>query len=249
MLEARGISWREERRQQILHPTSLTIGRGEWISLIGPNGSGKSTLLQLLAGIRGFSPDNFEGAITWTEDGLGTTNWPGLPARARASRVAYLGSELESLFPVTAGEVVASGAFASGGTDRIPEAIRFCELGGLESRDLRTLSGGERQRVVLARALVQGARVLLLDESLSKMDIDYQFELGDRLRSLTEGGLSVVLVSHDPQLGLRQAGRVWLLKDGKMVADGAPADVLVEDRLREVFPRSDLWRLLLRGQK
>jgi iron complex transport system ATP-binding protein len=147
------------------------------------------------------------------------------------------------VFPVTVEEVVGSGVFASGDCNRIEEAIGFCELGKLRDRELGSLSGGERQRVALARALVQGARVLFLDESLSKMDIDYQMELGGKLKELTRKGISVVLVSHDPHLSTRFADRAWVLQEGRLLADGVPSQVLTDELLARVFPRSNLASL------
>lgn len=244
MLEARQISWCQARGA-LVAGVSVTVGRGQWISLVGPNGAGKSTLLQVLAGTLEYPSDSFSGSIFW-----GAQDWVKMSARLRASRVAYLGSELESSFPIRVLDAVSAGQFAATpGEHRPPTselsfALRFCELEQLQDRDLGTLSGGEKQRVLLARGLVQGAEILFLDETFGKMDLDYQFELGARLHQLTRGGvLSVVLVSHDPSMSARFADRVWLMRQGRLLEDGQPEDVLCEESLARIFPRANLASL------
>ena len=244
MLEARNLSWCQSRGA-LVAGINVTVSLGEWISLVGPNGAGKSTLLQVLAGTLEYPSQSFSGSISWQDQ-----DWTQLDSRVRASRVAYLGSELESLFPIRVIDAVSAGQFAAvPGQQRqrsseLRFALSFCELEGLLDRDLATLSGGERQRVLLARGLVQGAQILFLDETFGKMDLDYQFELGARLQKLTrEGVLSVVLVSHDPSLSGRFADRVWLINQGRLVANGQPDAVLNEESLSRVFPRASLASL------
>ncbi len=231
------VSWCQPRGP-VLSGLDFEVRAGEWISLVGPNGAGKSTLLQILAGTLGFDRSHFSGSIHLLGE-----DWTRLSQRTRASVVAYLGSELGSLFPITVDEAIASGVFASGDCGRLEWAVEFCGLQPFLGRELGTLSGGERQRVLLARGLAQGARVLLLDETFSKMDLDYQFELGEQLRTLVREGMSVVLVSHDPQMSVRFADRIWLLHQGSWIAQGEPAGVLTEENLRRLYPRSSLHRL------
>jgi iron complex transport system ATP-binding protein len=107
------------------------------------------------------------------------------------------------------------------------------------------LSGGERQRTLLARALVQGAEVLFLDEALSKMDLDYQFDFGIRLKALLKGGAtdcfrlkSVVLVSHDLSFATRWADDAIVLQCGKVLAKGQVFEALSEEVLRTLYPRA-----------
>ncbi len=239
LIQGRSVSWCQPRGP-LLSNLSFEVASGEWVSLIGPNGAGKSTLLQLLAGTLGYDPARFSGSLSYEG-----TDWTSLSQRGRAARVAYLGAELDSLFPITVDEAIASGVFASGDCGRLEWAVQFCELGDFLGRELGSLSGGERQRVLLARGLAQGARVLLLDETFSKMDLDYQFELGEKLRGLVREGMSVVLVSHDPQMSVRFADRAWLLFEGKLVAEGATASVLTDELLGRLYPRSSLRHLFV----
>lgn len=244
MFEARGLSWCQSRGA-LVAGVSVIVGRGEWISLVGPNGAGKSTLLQVLAGTLEYPAQSFSGSIYWHHQ-----DWTQMDGRLRASRVAYLGSDLESSFPIRVIDAVSAGQFTAvpgqprSLTSGLQFALEFCELEQLQERDLGTLSGGEKQRVLLARGLVQGAEILFLDETFGKMDLDYQFELGARLHQLTRKGvLSVVLVSHDPSMSARFADRVWLLSQGRLLADGRPKEVLCEESLARVFPRASVASL------
>jgi iron complex transport system ATP-binding protein len=219
----------------------LSLQAGKWVTLIGPNGAGKSTLLQLLAGTLGFPRSHFGGSLTWRGQ-----DWCSMRPRERASHIAYVSADLDPAFPVTVEEVLGSGVFASGKSEAIEPALEFCDLAALRSRSVASLSGGERQRVALARALVQGAEVLFLDEALSKMDLDYQLDLGAKLHALVSGARgssvfrlsSVVLVSHDLHLSLRWANQAWVLHQGRMIASGAVRDALSEDVLKIIYPKA-----------
>lgn len=243
LFEATGVGWRLSRFEggaAILEGCSLAIAEGSWISLVGPNGAGKSTLLQLLSGTLGFPDAQFSGSIRWRG-----RDWREMPPRERAAKVAYVAADLDPAFPVTVEEVVGSGVYASGSCDAIDPALDFCDLRSLRSRRIEFLSGGERQRVALARALVQGAEVIFLDEALSKMDLDYQVDLGSRLKSLLRDPASsrfrlggVVLVAHDLSLSLRWADEAWVLAAGKMVSSGPVAEALSEEVLRRLYPKA-----------
>lgn len=243
MLELRKVSWCQPRGA-LVAGVDLVIRPGEWVTLMGPNGAGKSTLLQIASGVLGFDRRSFAGEILWNG-----RDWRQFTPAQRASQVAYLGSDLDSVFPVTVSEVLGSGVIASGDCTRIEGAARVFDLGPFMGRELNTLSGGERQRVLLARAWVQGARMLFLDETLSKMDLDYQVTLGDRLKSLTGEGYSVVLVSHDSHLSVRHADRILLMQSGRLLADGKPGDVLTESLLSQVYPRASVGGIFSGNQK
>lgn len=234
MLELKDVSWCQPRGARVAG-VRCVIRPGEWVTLIGPNGAGKSTLLQIAAGVLGFDRRSFAGEILWEGK-----DWRALSPSERAARVAYLGSDLDSVFPVTVSEVLGSGVIASGDCTRIDEAAKLLDLTSFMDRELNTLSGGERQRVLLARAWVQGAKVLFLDETLSKMDLDYQIMIGDRLKGLTLEGYALVLVSHDPQLSVKHADRVILMQGGRLLADGAPSEVLNDHLLSQLYPRASL---------
>jgi len=230
-------------RTPVLEDVSLELERGEILALLGPNGSGKSTLLKAIAGILPLTA----GVVRHRgEDFL--RNAPQIRARS----IVYVPPDLHAEFPLTAREAVTLGrsCHLNPGTFRyyrsshdrelVREAMERCLCWGFRDQDLHTLSGGERQLVALARALVQGAKVLLLDEALSRMDLNHQAAMGKLLRELTAEGSSIVLVSHDVNLASEWADTGLLLKKGQSVAFGPIKTVLTEENVRKLYPGSEL---------
>lgn len=213
-------------RTTVLDSVRLTVEPGGWLAIIGPNGSGKSTLLR---SILGFHPH--EGLVR--VDGVPTT---GMHRRDRARCLAYAPQTPVLPDGVTTGEYVTLGRTphrpllaAPRGVDRqvVADVMHRLGLGTLADRPLSTLSGGEQQRAVLARALAQQPRVLLLDEPTASLDLGHAqqvLDLVDRLRR--QDGLTVLSTLHDLTLAGQYADRLALLSDGRIVAEGAPTDVL-----------------------
>jgi iron complex transport system ATP-binding protein len=214
--------------RRVVDGVDLDVSQGEWVAVIGPNGAGKTTLLRAVAGLVPFS-----GSIA-----IG-----GRPAdelkRSEISRLLAVVPQEPSTPPwMTVGEYVLMGRTPhlgplarEGARDReaAGRALARLDLVGYEERRLGTLSGGEKQRVVVARALAQEARIVLLDEPTAALDIGHQqqaLELLDLLRA--ESGLTLVAAMHDLTLAAQYADRMVLLDAGRIVADGAPADVLTE---------------------
>jgi iron complex transport system ATP-binding protein len=207
---------------------SANIGRGEWIGLIGPNGAGKTTLLRAIARLLPF-------AGTIALEGRATVHMH----RAELSRLLALVPQEPSTPPwMTVGEYVLLGRTPhlgllakEGRRDReaAGDALARLDLLDYRERRLGTLSGGEKQRVVVARALAQEARIVLLDEPTASLDIGHQqqaFELLDALRDESE--LTLVAAMHDLTLAAQYADRMLLLDGGRIVAEGAPREVLTE---------------------
>ncbi len=212
----------------VVDTVSLDIGEGEWVGLIGPNGAGKTTLLRAIAGLVPYS-----GSVEVAGRPAGTLG------RAELARLlAVVPQEPSTPSWMTVGEYVLMGrtphlgALAKEGrSDREASgrALARLDLLGYEARRLGTLSGGEKQRVVVARALAQEARIVLLDEPMAALDIGHQqqaLELLDVLRA--ESGLTLVAAMHDLTLAAQYADRMVLLRSGRIVADGIPTDVLTE---------------------
>ena len=212
----------------VVDDVDLDIGQGEWVGLIGPNGAGKTTLLRAVAGLVPFT-----GSIVLDGRHAGDLR------RGEISRLLAVVPQEPSTPPwMTVGEYVLMGrtphlgTFAKeGARDRqaAGSALARLDLGGYEKRRLGTLSGGEKQRVVVARALAQEARIVLLDEPTSSLDIGHQqqaLEMLDLLRA--SSGLTLVAAMHDLTLAAQYADRMVLLDAGRVVADGTPADVLTE---------------------
>ena len=215
----------------VLEDVDLEVEGGGWLGLIGPNGAGKTTLLRAVAGLV-----PFRGSIELDGRPVGRTRRTEL---ARA--VALVPQEPAVPAWMTVAEYVLLGrtphlkALASEGPrDREVAASALARLGLLSFRDRRlgTLSGGERQRVVVARALVQEARIVLLDEPTASLDIGHQqqaLELLDELRG--ESGLTLVTAMHDLTLAAQYADRLLLLDGGRVAAHGEPDAVLTGTRV------------------
>jgi len=216
-----------------LHDASFELPHSGLITIAGPNGAGKSTLLGILAGLR--SP--YRGSCLY--DGKEVRQWP---RRDFARHVAFLPQSVRLEFPFTAEEVVLMGRtpYASGWfqtpEDRAAaeDAMTTTDTLAFRARDFRTLSGGERQRVILASALTQRPRVLLLDEPATHLDLRHQLSLYRLLRELAKT-LLVVAVTHDLNIALQFSDRVMLLADGRIAGDGRPAEVLNPNLIAQVF--------------
>jgi len=237
VLEARDLRYRHPGAPAALFDgLSLSVAAGSFVGLIGPNGSGKTTLLKLLAGL--LRPGG--GEVRLEGQSMAT-----LPPRSRARRIATVLPESPLLFNFSVLEIVLMGRaprLGLLGLER-PEdfaaaraALCAVDLAGREDRPIQELSSGERQRALIARALAQEPRVLLLDEPTAFLDMKHAlaiYEILDRLSR--EQGLTVMAVSHDLNLAARYASRLVLLHLGRRVADGSPGDVLTPDRIREVY--------------
>jgi len=228
--------------REILTEVSFDLRQGEILALVGPNGSGKSTLLKWIAGIAQERFGRFEGMVRY--QGVDIGRWP---IAQRAAQLVYLGAELLSEFPLTAHEVVALGDYCnqashsselhSRPSPSVEEAMKSALCWKFRHQELMTLSGGERQRVLLARSLHQGARVLLIDESLSKMDLHHQARMGELLQHLTRReGYSVIWVAHDLHLIADFSDRCALLFQGKIQSIGETRVILNQKNLETLYP-------------
>ncbi len=222
-------------RTPILHGVSCSVGSGGWLALIGPNGAGKTTLLRAVAGLL-----RHRGEVLL--DGAGTGS---LSGRDRARLIAYVPQEPVLPPDMTVAEYVLLGRTpyirylgGPGRGDR-EAAARAAERLGVSpfaDRRLASLSGGERKRVVLARALAQDPKVLLLDEPTSSLDIGHQqqvLDLVDELRGT--GGLTVLSTLHDLTTAGQYADQLVLLHQGRIEATGTAAAVLTEERIARVY--------------
>jgi iron complex transport system ATP-binding protein len=223
----------------VLRDINLCVEAGEMVGLLGPNGSGKTTLLKLASGI--LKPT--QGEVT-----LGGTSLPHLGRKLVARSVAVVPQQFHIPFAFTAGEIVTLGripyirAFAGeapADIRAVAAAMEMVGIGQLARRRFDELSGGERQKVVLAMALAQEPKLLVLDEPTAHLDITHQVETLELVRHLNvERGLTVIAAMHDLNLASLFFDRLVLLKDGRISAEGTPAQVLTQDRIREVFSAS-----------
>ena len=215
----------------VVDTVDLEVERGEWLALIGPNGGGKTTLLRAIARLV-----RFTGSVV-----LGGRPTSAMPRRELSRVLAVVPQEPSTPPWMTVGEYVLLGRTPhlgplakEGRRDRESAARALSRLDLLDYRDrlLGTLSGGEKQRAVVARALAQEAPIVLLDEPTAALDIGHQqqaLELVDALRRESE--LTLVAAMHDLTLAAQYADRMVLLDRGRVVADGAPNEVLTESAL------------------
>jgi iron complex transport system ATP-binding protein len=234
LLAARGVTFGYPGRE-VFRDVSFTLGTGELCALCGPNGAGKSTLLRLLLGLHIPRAGDVE---------LGGAPLPSLDRREIARRAALLPQESPPDLPLTVREVVALGRLPHLGRFQpegpedaraVAAALDATDTAALALRPMTELSGGERHRVHLARALAQGAQVLLLDEPIAGLDLMHQLQALDLLRATVDGGRGAIVAMHDLSLAARCCDRILLLADGALQADAPPAAVLTPETLARVF--------------
>jgi ABC-type cobalamin/Fe3+-siderophores transport system ATPase subunit len=247
-----------------LHEISFDAAEGEILGIIGPNGSGKTSLLKLMA--RLLRPQ--AGTIRLFGSGVAE-----MTQNAVARTVAVVPQENHSVFSYTILQTVLMGRFphrrSSGlglfsweGQDDLRlahHAMEELDVTHLASRSIHEVSGGERQRAVIARALTQEPRVLLLDEPTAFLDLNHQVEICRILRRLNEQRrLTVVMVSHDLNMASQYCDRLMLIDNGGVVRLGSPEEVLQPGVLADVYhcevivdrhPDTGLPRVTLPGRE
>ena len=220
--------------RRVIDRATFTIDGGGIVGLLGPNGAGKSTLLRALAGLL-----PYEGSLAL--EGRELARWR---PDERARRIAYVEQAPALAFALTVRDVVELGRTPHRGwlarlrpadATAVDAAIEATDLATLTERPATELSGGERQRVALARALAQDTPVLLLDEPTSHLDVRHTLGLLDRAEMLATEGRTVIAAFHDLALAAQFADRLLVLDHGRLVADGAPADVVTPALLAGVF--------------
>jgi iron complex transport system ATP-binding protein len=227
----------------------VSVAPGEFICLLGRNGQGKSTLLRTLAG---FIPPVAGQALL---DGRPVRDWS---AAERARKIAVVLTDRPQVPALRVTELVEmgrqpytgwSGALSAEDRRIADEALERVEGTHLRDRYVDSLSDGERQRVMIARALAQQPRIMLLDEITAFLDLPSRVTIVSTLRRIArEAGVSIILSSHDLELSLGSADRLWLLPGGGRFVDGAPEDVALSGALGEAFDQPNLSFSLERGR-
>lgn len=231
MLQAEKVSF-GIKEKQILTQAGFEVQEGEFAGIIGPNGSGKSTLLKNVYKV--LRPQ--EGKITFMDrDVLAMSN------REMAQRLAVVIQEQEASFDFTVEEVVMMGRHAKkkmmeaedeDDRELVAQTLRATGLYEMREQSFITLSGGEKQRAFIARALVQDTPCLLMDEPTNHLDIKYQLEL---MKLVKEQKKTVVAVIHDLNIASMYCDRLYVLKEGRIAASGAPKQVLTPEFIRKVY--------------
>ncbi len=235
ILELRDLACGYGRRKVLSH-VDLTVAAGENLCLLGPNGVGKTTLFRTILGA--IAP--MGGEILIDDKSLG-----GQSRRQRARLMAYVPQAHTAPFPFHVIDVVLTGRTAHIPLTSAPSehdeqvahaALERMDIADLADRPYTELSGGERQLVLIARALAQEPRVLIMDEPSSHLDFGNQARLLALIRCLVhESDLAVLMSSHFPNHAFACATRVGLVKNGRLVALGTPVDVLTEATLEDIY--------------
>lgn len=224
-LSARDVSLHAGGRA-LLDGVSLSFRPGEVVGLLGPNGSGKSTLLRILARLA----EPSSGSVTLDGDPIA-----GLDRRQTARTLGYLPQSARSEWPISARETVMLGRTpflsplarnSEADHAAVETALAVTDTTHLADRTVTTLSGGERMRVMLARVLAGSPSLLLLDEPVTGLDPRHQLEAMLLLDRLARDGRGTLVVLHDLTLAARFCHRVYVLHEGRVVAEGPPAEAL-----------------------
>ncbi len=237
-------------RKQVLCDVSFEVRRGQYVTIVGPNGAGKSTLIKCIDRI-----------LTGGSGRIEVFGRPLASYRQKdlAKRISYVPQADGRVFPFTVEQFVLMARYphlspfsSIGQEDRraVRQALDTTHTAEFADRPLDTLSGGERQNVFIAAALAQGADVLLLDEPTTFLDYRHQAEVHALLaRANKESGVTIVAVSHDVSTAALQSDQIVALRDGSIVFQGPPRDLMQPNVLRRVYgtslllvdhPRADL---------
>ncbi|WP_095153841.1 ABC transporter ATP-binding protein [Pseudomonas sp. Irchel 3E13] len=238
-LQADALTLRYEQRT-ISTDLSLRIPDGSFTVIVGPNACGKSTLLRALS--RLLAPA--AGQVLLDQRPIGE-----FPAREVARCLGLLPQSATAPDGITVADLVARGRFphqsflrqwSKADEQAVKEAMAATGVSELAERALNELSGGQRQRVWIAMVLAQQTPILLLDEPTTYLDIAHQVELLDLLADLNRQGRTVVAVLHDLNQACRYASHLVAMKDGAIVASGAPAEIFTEELVERVFGLASL---------
>lgn len=208
---------------------NLSVPQGSFTALTGPNGSGKSTLLKLI-----YKEIHPEAGAVYLNGG----DIAAMGQRELARQIGFVAQQHRSDFAFTAREAVAMGRYAHaarGDEAVIEEAMEACNIAHLSHTLITNLSGGELQRVILARALAQEGRLLLLDEPVNHLDVKHQRAIMELLRSLSKRGYTIICVLHDLLLAQIYSDRTIMLKDGAIIAHDRTEAVFTQKRLLDVY--------------
>lgn len=215
------------RDRMVFSGVTLEVGKGELVGLIGPNGAGKTTLMRAALGLLAHEGDSSLAA---------------LHPSARARAAAWMPQAREIAWPVTVEALVTLGrtphrtrVLTVADRAAVDRALDWMDLSEMRHRTATRLSGGEQARVLIARALAQDTPLLMADEPIAGLDPGHQIATMQTFADLARAGRSALVSLHDLGLAARHCSRLILLGQGRVMADGPPADVLTPDLVAQVF--------------
>ena len=222
---------------KIINDLNLEIKSGEWVGIIGSNGSGKSTLLK---GIMKMTPQK-NGHIFVNKTSIDSLN-----IKTLAKIISYLPQKINSNLPITVKELVALGRsphkyfwefdWNEEDFSIIEEALEICDLKKYSDNALSSLSGGQCQRAYLALTIAQKTKIILLDEPTTFLDINFQLQMLDLIKTLNKkNNLTILSVIHDINLAARYCDRLAVLKEGKLLTIDQPINALSKEIIKKAF--------------
>jgi ABC-type cobalamin/Fe3+-siderophores transport system ATPase subunit len=234
MLEVRNVNF-SYRPNQVIYDLSFSIERGEFFCVLGPNGCGKTTLLKIILGL--LSPSSGSVLI----DG---ENVHDLPLNRLAKIMGYIPQAHTPPFPFKVIDVVLMGrtpylnslALPSEEDEKIAlESLAELNISYLKDKIYTKISGGERQLVLIARAMAQEPDILIMDEPTTSLDFGKQHLFLEQMRYLAQKGISILMVTHDPDQAFFCADKVVLMKNGRLIDIGTPEKMIVEKSMKEMY--------------
>ena len=219
----------------VLHDISFSVDRGEFLSILGPNGVGKSTLFRCMLGLL----SGYTGQVL--VDGIDTRSFS---VREAAKHIAYIPQSSRSIFNYSVFDIILMGRTSGLSTFRSPGkadkelcrwAMEKVGITRLSDRCFHRLSGGEQQLVLIARALVQKAPILMLDEPTANLDFGNQLLVLEQARALAREGYTVIQTTHHPEQSYMFSDRILAIQKGRVLTEGSPKDVLTEENIRALY--------------
>ncbi len=219
----------------VLKGVDLSVSTGEILCILGPNGSGKSTLFKAILGLIKVQ----EGRVMFNNQSLLKMS------RSQVARIiGYVPQTHDPPFPFKVTDVILIGRTTYIGTfsspsaedyDAVEEVVASLKIGHLCHKAYTQLSGGERQLVLIARALVQNPKVLVMDEPTASLDYGNQLMVLEHVQELAASGLAVIMISHMPEHALLYSNRAVLLKNGRIHGNGIPEEIVTEDNMKLLY--------------